>query len=135
MAGSLSRANASCILHTCMEIQPRFQIIALSASTTERFLHNVNVQNPGRHARAWGAFVYQRRMERRSRQKSGKCITVWHVIRAKTKKDYIAYIYFLIIFFIFLFFLFFLFRVKREKFRNNRVINRDNRHRGTLHLD
>ena len=66
MVCSLSRANASCILHTCMEIQPRFQITALSASTTERFLHNVNVQNPGRHARAWGAFVYRRRGEQKS---------------------------------------------------------------------
>ena len=57
---------------------------------------------------------------------------VWHVIRAKTKKDYIAYIF--LFYCIFLFF-YFLFRVKREKFRNNRVINRENRHRGTLHLE
>ena len=39
--------------------------------------------------------------------------------------------------FILLYFLFFyfLFRVKREKFRNNWVINRENRHCGTLHLE
>ena len=59
-------------------------------------------------------------------------VKLWHVIRAKTKKDYIAYIF--LFYCIFLFF-YFLFRVKREKFRNNRVINRENRHRGTLHLD
>ena len=50
------------------------------------------------------------------------------------KRLHCVYIFILLYFF----FIIFLFRVKREKFRNNRVINRENRHRGTtlhVHLD
>ena len=53
MVGSLIRANASCI--SCIPAWryslDSMQITALSAST------NVNIQDPGRHARAWRAFV------------------------------------------------------------------------------